>query len=200
MSPKDLLGRWAQLIVPPPIPEPNQVPIRVLVVEDEAARHERWIEKLDQPGIDLEIVSSERQARRLIQNENFDILVLNWNLYDGNGRTVLETWIDRQSGDEPSVVFSTNPTGDDLITRALKIGAHNVLKKNGDDDLFTRLVGRYVRHVQREKALVRMAAQQAEILRGQYQLRLALLVAGFIVVAFVVLAIITYPELIKAVM
>lgn len=194
-----VMKRAGGMLFQPPQAAAPSAKIKILVVEDDTKRHDEWTRKLLQADVEVELVSSERQARKKIQEGEFDILVLNWNLYKGNGSAVLETWIDTQKGDEPSVVFSTD-AGSELQAELLKTGAHNVLGKTGDNEIFTRLVARYIRQVRQEKMFNAVVGRMNEVEYRVYQLRLYLFGAIAIIFILFPLALIAYPgagELIK---
>lgn len=201
MSPKEQLSRWLNLIVSPPSADMVQTPIRVLAVEDSAERQDEWDRLLRQAGVKIEVVSTQRAAMRRIESGEIDILILDWNLYSGNGQLILDSWSDYNIG-APAAVFATNAS-DELRREALRSGAHNVVARPIDLEMFSRIMGRYIHQVRREKALQALTSKVGHMEQDLYRVKLALAGAGAGVLFLLPLALIGSPgaaELIKAVM
>ena len=84
----------------------------ILIVEDEVALAKLMIEYLEGEGIECDHATSVAQAKSLIQTHEFDVLVLDVNLPDGNGFALCAD--NRQAGlNTPTIMLTARSTLED---------------------------------------------------------------------------------------
>ena len=102
---------------------------KILLVEDDKNIVENLSAVLGGEGFQVKTASGQREALEAVEQESFDLLLLDVSLKDGNGFAVC-TWIRQTqnipvifltaSGDEASVVTGLNMGADDYITKPFR--------------------------------------------------------------------------------
>ena len=102
---------------------------KILLVEDDKNIVENLSAVLGAEGFQVKTASGQREALQAVEQESFDLLLLDVSLKDGNGFAVC-TWIRQTqnipvifltaSGDEASVVTGLNMGADDYITKPFR--------------------------------------------------------------------------------
>lgn len=99
--------------------------MHLLIVEDEQAVADQLKQLLEKERYSCEVAYNYRDALELIDEKRFDLILLDWNLPDGDGLTLLSLM--REEGvDTPVLMLSANTEIDDRVT---------VLDAGGDDYL-----------------------------------------------------------------
>src|SRR5262245_888753 len=100
--------------------------VRLLVVEDNPDDREAFRRMMlrEQLPYDCTIAVSAEQAKVILQEQDFDIVVLDYLLGDGTAFDVMDL-----IGDKP-VIFVTSSGGEDTAVRAMKAGAYDYLIKD----------------------------------------------------------------------
>jgi DNA-binding response OmpR family regulator len=112
--------------------------MRLLVVEDNPRLGEILTEALGKHGFAVDCAASLEAARLALQAANFDIVVLDLGLPDGDGMKLLAQLRDRNDG--PPVLILTAREGAKPLVSALNEGADDYLRKPFDlDELVARL-------------------------------------------------------------
>jgi len=101
--------------------------VEILIVEDETVVAKQLEETLHQEAYKTFTASSVAAASHAIKERNFDLILLDWNLPDGDGITLLRSWRE-QKIPTPVLVLSANVTVDDRV-HALNVGADDYLCK-----------------------------------------------------------------------
>lgn len=99
----------------------------ILIVEDEAVAARQLEETLHQEAYKTATARSVAEARHAMEERSFDLVLLDWNLPDGDGITLLQAWREQQIA-IPVLVLSANITVDDRV-HALNVGADDYLCK-----------------------------------------------------------------------
>ena len=95
--------------------------LRILLVDDEADIVELWAEKLMDNGHRVHCVFSGNQAVEALQSKEYDLVLTDINMPDGNGLAVFEFMKQRQ--DLTRMAFITgHGKGDPLVAEAEKSG------------------------------------------------------------------------------
>ena len=97
----------------------------LLIVEDEKAVADQLKELLEQEQYRCEVAYNYREALDLIDEKRFDLVLLDWNLPDGDGLSLLSL-MREESVATPVLMLSANTEIDDRVT---------VLDAGGDDYL-----------------------------------------------------------------
>jgi len=121
-----------------PCLEPSELPVRILVVDDDAVLAEEVQFGLAARGSTLEIATNCDDGRAAIGSGEFDAVVLDVNLPDGSGLELLAEL--RASGDRtPILLLTTRGSVDDRVN-GLDAGADDYLAKPFKlDELAARL-------------------------------------------------------------
>ena len=117
--------------------------IRVLLVEDnriEARQTQRWLGIDNDGAFEIDAVDQLQLGVELLARVDFDIVLLDLNLPDVDGLTVLTRIRDVDRGCR--VVILTAYGTPDMVAEATKRGADLVLNKPFDVDDITRVVRR----------------------------------------------------------
>ena len=102
-------------------------PIRILVVDDEESIR-RLIEKeLSSMRRSVRTADSARQAFELIEQQQFDVIVLDIRLPDGDGIELLEKF--KQTIPDVEVILITGYGNVDNAVEAMKLGAYDYITK-----------------------------------------------------------------------
>ncbi|WP_345988176.1 response regulator transcription factor [Sulfurimonas sp. HSL1-2] len=99
----------------------------ILIVEDETVVARQLEETLHQEAYKTVAAGSVAAAKHAMQEQNFDLILLDWNLPDGDGITLLHLWREQKIR-IPVLVLSANITVDDRV-HALNAGADDYLCK-----------------------------------------------------------------------
>lgn len=99
----------------------------ILIVEDEFPVAKQLQEILKQEDYQSTCAHSVAEAEAAMASQNFDLILLDWNLPDGDGITLLQSWRTRQIK-IPVLVLSANASVDNRV-HALDVGADDYLCK-----------------------------------------------------------------------
>ena len=116
--------------------QPEQPPLRVLIVEDSKRLREQLGESIASPGR-IEVVGyaeTEAEALELLTSVNCDAVVLDLQLRQGNGLSILKTLRSSASGERVIVIVLTNYAFPHFRERSLKLGANYFFDKAQEYD------------------------------------------------------------------
>ena len=111
---------------------------RILIVEDHvmlAGQQIKWFEKR---GYEAVMAIDEPEARRLLRNGHFDLVLSDVRLPSGDGISLLE-WMRKENPDIPFIVMTGYASVPDAV-KAIKLGAVDYLSKPVQMDDLQRLV------------------------------------------------------------
>ena len=115
--------------------------MRILVVEDESTLNKTLLDGLSESGFQTDTSESYKDAEYYIGIRNYDLVLCDWMLEDGDGTDLIEV-VKRKSPRTPVVILSAKDDKQSEIT-ALKAGADDYIKKPFDFDvLVARLEAR----------------------------------------------------------
>lgn len=100
---------------------------RILIVEDNVALSQIQKDWLCREGYDVMTAMDETVARRLLRKEEFDLILSDVRLPQGNGIALLE-WINKEKMDIPFVIMTEYASVTDAV-KAIKMGAKDYLAK-----------------------------------------------------------------------
>lgn len=100
---------------------------RILIVEDNVALSQIQKDWLCREGYDVTTAMDETVARRLLRKEEFDLILSDVRLPQGNGIALLE-WINKEKMDIPFVIMTEYASVTDAV-KAIKMGAKDYLAK-----------------------------------------------------------------------
>lgn len=101
--------------------------MEILIVEDEPVVAKQLEETLHQEAYKTARAASVAEAKQAMEERNFDLVLLDWNLPDGDGISLLRIWREQKIA-IPVLVLSANITVDDRV-HALNVGADDYLCK-----------------------------------------------------------------------
>jgi len=112
--------------------------MRVLLIEDNKLLAQGVVMSLAKEGIQVDHLSSFKQAQAALNNEDFSAIILDLGLPDGDGAELLKQW--RRSGVSLPIIVLTANTDFDTRLACLDIGADDYLSKPFDvRELIARL-------------------------------------------------------------
>lgn len=126
-----------------PTAEPSRPELRILLVEDFAPIRDRLIEMLTHAGIMgvTGVADSEAGALELIRHQEFDVMVVDVELRQGSGITVVrQTRAAQRSPPFPLIIILTNYDLKSVRERCLAAGADHFLHKMFEFDRLHPLI------------------------------------------------------------
>ncbi|MFZ2256595.1 MAG: response regulator transcription factor [Clostridiaceae bacterium] len=159
---------------------------RILLVEDDQAIVKNLSDILRREGFLVDSASGQSKAFDLMEQESYDLCLLDISLEDGNGFAVCRAIKDKgntsvifltASGDEYSVVAGFDMGGDDYVKkpfrpRELISRMKNVLRRNGRQNNIIELEGL---HVNMDQGIVRRNEEEIFLSALEYRLLLVFL-------------------------
>ncbi|MFP4142342.1 MAG: PAS domain S-box protein [Thermoplasmata archaeon] len=134
--------------------------IIVLLVDDEPAfldQAEIYLVK-ENERLDVNAVISPEKALRLLEGENFDVIVSDYQMPDMDGLEFLETIREERGLDIPFIMF-TGKGREEVAMKALNLGADRYLQKGGDPrsqyGVLAQAIAQEARHYKTERSLKR---------------------------------------------
>ncbi len=101
--------------------------MEILIIEDEHTVAQQLRQTLKQEHYRSTVVATRREAQYEMQQQDFDLILLDWNLPDGDGISMMQEWR-RQNIAIPVLVLSANTGVEDRV-HALNAGADDYLCK-----------------------------------------------------------------------
>lgn len=105
---------------------------RVLIVEDTKSLAAMYQNFLIPTGVDTTCVATAESAKAVLQDQTFDLVLLDVMLPDGNGIDIL-AWINSQPSKSPVIIMTAHGTKE-LIVQAMQYGAVDFVEKPIDAD------------------------------------------------------------------
>jgi len=102
--------------------------MKVAILDDDPAVLESVARLLRPAGFDCTTFDQGRNLVRALHRDSFEMFVIDWNLPDLSGISVVE-WIRNQIGTQPPVLLLTNRVTDEDAVTALRAGADDFVTK-----------------------------------------------------------------------
>ena len=118
---------------------------RILVVDDSAEALEHNKELLSQVGYEVAIAHSGEQALELLQNEEFDLVLLDINMPSINGYEVCLRIRQTHALDDLPIIFFTTRGDSDSITKGFHSGASDLISKDAPAEIMLARVNVHIR-------------------------------------------------------
>ena len=150
--------------------------MNLLVVEDEPRMGELLLRGLHEEGHRVDLCRTAADARQRVELVDYDVIVLDWGLPDGDGVTVLRDW--RASGLTTPVLMLTARGSSGEKVLGLRTGADDYLVKPFDfDEFVARLEALHRRrqggtHDELTLGDVRLLRRRRQLVRGEAQVEL----------------------------
>ena len=122
---------------------PKRTAARLLVVDDEPDLRTLYDITLQRAGYEVLTAGDLEQARALLAQQTFDVLVTDMRLPDGLGLELIE-WLQAAQRSERGIVITAYGSADNAV-RALKAGAFDYLTKPINLDQFRQVVAQAVK-------------------------------------------------------
>lgn len=122
---------------------------RILVVDDEVELGFLIKQLLEMDGYQVTFVSDPHMALDLLDNENYSIIVSDYNMPGLNGQELFQCI--RAKGLILPVVFLTGMATKDFVISALRLGASDVLEKPCPKEVLSSSLGRIL-EIERRRA------------------------------------------------
>lgn len=101
--------------------------LEILIVEDEPVVARQLQESLKQESYSSDCAATAAEAERAMNEKGYDLVLLDWNLPDGDGIALLQSWRDAKIA-TPVMVLSARTAVDNRV-HALNAGADDYLCK-----------------------------------------------------------------------
>ena len=134
---------------------------RVLIVEDEKLIRWSIKSRLEENGYVVSEVDSGKKAFELLEEEDFDLMLLDFRLPDTTGLEILRRV--RQEAPETSVVMMTAYGTVESAVEAMKLGAFDYLTKPVNLDELTVIVNKALETTSLRREVRRLRREQREI-------------------------------------
>jgi len=134
---------------------------RVLIVEDEKLIRWSIKSRLEEKGYVVSEVDSGKKAFDLLEEEDFDLMLLDFRLPDTTGLEILRRV--RQEAPETSVVMMTAYGTVESAVEAMKLGAFDYLTKPVNLDELTVIVNKALETTSLRREVRRLRREQREI-------------------------------------
>ena len=115
---------------------------RLLVIDDEPDLRTLYELTLQRAGYQVQTAGDVQQARTLLQQQLFDVVITDMRLPDGLGLELVQ-WLQAQQRTERCIVITAYGSADNAV-RALKAGAFDYLSKPINLDQFRQVVAQAV--------------------------------------------------------
>jgi diguanylate cyclase (GGDEF)-like protein/PAS domain S-box-containing protein len=137
--------------VAPATSKPGHQRIRILFVDDSQSVRLAYRQLLERNGFEVNTAGSLSEATALSASGNFDLVIVDYFLPDGNGDELCR----RLSGKPgaPSLAIITGMYREDVIKRCLDAGAMECMFKNEAKELFLARVRTLARQIQMQKSV-----------------------------------------------
>ena len=112
---------------PPQSPQPVAPRFRILIVDDDPALRRTFPHVLAQPGRSFDEAASIGEAIARLEQQHYDLVLLDYRLPDASGLAVLD-WLVERRRDEAVIIISGEDAIDAAIS-ALRRGADNYVRK-----------------------------------------------------------------------
>ena len=139
-------------------------PIRVLLVDDSPTSRSRFTKLLNNAGYQAESVSNTVEALEKIQQQDFDIAVIEYFMPEQNGDELVRQLKAHSRSPALQCIIQSSSYLDSVITDSLEAGAVECLLKNESDELFLTRIGVISRTVQMTRRLEHERQRLAGIL------------------------------------
>lgn len=110
-------------------PSPQAAPARIILIEDEDYIRDLYKRQLDNAGLPTDAFASGQQGLSAINQNHYDLLLLDIMLPDTNGLQILKDVKQNPSTSKMSVVLLTNLGQDVIIKEGFELGAEGYLIK-----------------------------------------------------------------------
>jgi two-component system, chemotaxis family, chemotaxis protein CheY len=110
--------------------------MRALIVDDSRTSRMRLRKMLEEESIACEeVVSAEEGMKRLRSGEEFDLMLVDWNMPGMSGPEMIEQ-VRQQGMAELKILMVTSEVETECVARALEAGANEFLMKPFDVEAF----------------------------------------------------------------
>ena len=101
--------------------------MKLLIIEDETILREKYQKYLDSYFDSISLAQNLEEAKALIKDESFHILLIDYNLPDGNGLEALELYPDQD--DAPVSIMITAYSKEKVAIQSLNLGVFRYIEK-----------------------------------------------------------------------
>ena len=112
--------------------------MRILIIENDEVLNKTLVECLSEVGYQADLAENFKDAEYYISIRNYDLILGNLRLPDGNGTDLIKTI--KQKSPRTAVVICSDKTDKDTEIQVLKDGADDFIKKPFDLDILVARV------------------------------------------------------------
>src|SRR2546421_11404789 len=128
-------------------------PDRLLIVDDNEMNRDMLARRLARKGYSVSVAESARELEKRIQQEQFDLLLLDIEMPDVSGLQALATIRKTYSPIQLPVIMVTARNQSDDVVKALELGANDYLTKPIDFPVAVARIGSQLSHKRAQEAL-----------------------------------------------
>lgn len=140
-----------QAVEPEPPPDATSDRIRILFVDDSQSVRLAYQRLLQSNGFQVAVAGSLREADEKSRSGEFDLVIVDYFLPDGNGDELCRRLSGRPGA--PALAIITGTYREDVIKRCLDAGAMECMFKNEAKELFLTRVRTLTRQIQMQKSV-----------------------------------------------
>jgi two-component system NtrC family sensor kinase len=144
-----------------------QVPYKILLVEDNSDHSQiakKFIE--EDSHFDVKVVKTAEECRRTINREKINLILLDFNLPDQNGLTVLRQL--REENRKIPVILITGKGDEEIAVQAMKLGAYDYITKSAN--VYKTLLQTIQRALEQHQLREQQEIMQKELLSRNVEL------------------------------
>lgn len=130
---------------------------RILIVDDEPGMLESSRALLEAADYEVAVAAGGREAMEILENQEFDLVLLDMHMPEVDGHQVMEFINDRKIS--VAVVVLSGETDFDSVTRAFHLGAFDYIKKPFEFDELHHTLRNAIRKQELEKSLYSLRKQ-----------------------------------------
>ena len=131
---------------------------KILLIDDDIAVTNYFKVFLMQTGVfDATVLNDSRQAESILENETFDVIVLDMDMPNVSGMDILKDV--RARGIKTPVIILTGVSDVDLAVKAMKRGAFDYLTKPVDDEKFLEVLESSIEHGELTQSISEMSEE-----------------------------------------
>lgn len=120
--------------------ETNEPKRQILVVDDDEAHNEGVMWRLRRDGFDAEIANRAAECIAAIENQKFDVVLLDYHLGSESGIDVLRAIRNVKGANELPVIMVTAESASETTVTALRYGANDYITKPVDLDVMVQRI------------------------------------------------------------
>ncbi len=138
---------------------------KVLIVEDDEKQGKVLARYLEHEGFSVRLAHNAENARNILQNNEFNLVLLDWKLPDMDGLELLSEI--KQNNPITQVIMLTAFATVERAVKAIKMGAYHYLPKPVDLDELILLIERALKEQELQKEIITLKQRLQEVIQPE---------------------------------